>query len=156
MTGVQTCALPISVVQPGIRDGEPGILDLGALLAWLGVQPDTRRDRIAVLGRGAGGAVALAGLGLYGDRLRAAVSIDGMASAAQLMPIRHPVLPVRGLQEPALDAGTAEQLLWRLRSAKIDSGLVAPSDLHATLASPAERATAERVIAHFLASQLGE
>ena len=155
---VQYCVneLGITVVQPGIRDGEPGILDLGALLAWLGVQPDMRRDRIAMLGRGAGGAVALAGLGLYGDRLRAAVSIDGMASAAQLMPIRRPVLLVRGLLEPALDAGSAEQVLWRLRSAKVNSGLVAPSNLHATLASPVERATAERVIAQFVASQLGE
>jgi dipeptidyl aminopeptidase/acylaminoacyl peptidase len=155
---VQYCAdeLGVTVVQAAIRDGEPGILDLGALLAWLGVQPDTRRDRIALLGRGAGGTVALASLGLYGDRLRGAVDIDGTATATQVMPIRSPVLLVRGLEQPPLDAAAAEQLLWRLRGAKINSWFVAPRDRRETLASAGEQATAWRVIAQFVAAQLVE
>jgi len=155
---VQYCVdgLGVTVVQAAIRDGEPGILDLGALLAWLGVQPDTRRDRIALLGRGAGGTVALASLGLYGDRLRGATSIDGTATAAQVMPISRPVLLVRGLDQPPLDAGSAEQLLWRLRGAKINSWFVAPRDRHDALATPEEQAIAWRVIAQFTAAQLVE
>ena len=154
---VQYCVneLGIAVIAPGLRDGEAGVLDLGALLAWLGAQPDMRRDRIMVLGRGAGGTLALTGLGLYGDRLRAAVSVDGMASGVQIMPIRHPVLLVRGLNSPALDAASAEQLLWRLRSAKISSWFVAPRDRRDTLSSETEQLSAQRVIAQFVAAQLG-
>jgi len=153
---VQYCAdgLGVTVVQAEIRDGEPGILDLGALLAWLGVQPDTRRDRIALLGRGTGGTVALASLGLYGERLRGAISIDGTATVAQVMPIRHPVLLVRGLDQPPLDASSAEQLLWRLRGAKVNSWFVAPRDRRDALSTPEEQATAWRVIAQFVASQI--
>ncbi len=155
---VQYCVneLGIAVIAPGLRDGDSGVVDLGALLAWLGAQPDVRRDRVMVQGRGAGGTLALTGLGLYGDRLRAAVSVDGMASSAQIMPIRRPVLLVRGLSSPPLDAGSAEQLLWRLRSAKINSWFVAPRDRRETLASEAEQLAARRVIAQFIAAQLGE
>lgn len=154
---VQYCVneLGIAVVAAGLRQGEAGVLDLGALLAWLGAQPDMRRDRVMVQGRGAGGTLALTGLGLYGDRLRAAISVDGMASSVQIMPIRQPVLLVRGLNNPALDAGSAEQLLWRLRSAKISSWFVAPRDRRDTLSGEPEQASAQRVIAQFVAIQLG-
>jgi dipeptidyl aminopeptidase/acylaminoacyl peptidase len=154
---VQYCVneLGIAVVAPDVREGEAGVLDLGALLAWLGAQPDVRRDRVMVQGRGSGGTLALTSLGLYGDRLRAAVSIDGMASGEQIMPIRQPVLLVRGLSSPALDAGSAEQLLWRLRTAKISSWFVAPRDRRDTLSSEAEQLGAQGVIAQFVASQLG-
>jgi pimeloyl-ACP methyl ester carboxylesterase len=130
------------------------VVDLGALLAWIGAQPDLRRDRVMVHGRGGGGTLALMALGTYGDRLRAAVSIDGAASIAQITPIRKPVLLVRGLNNPSLDAGSAEQLLWRMRSAKISSWFVAPRDRHDTLASDAEQASAQGVIAQFVASEL--
>jgi pimeloyl-ACP methyl ester carboxylesterase len=115
-----------------------------------------RHDRVMVQGSGSGGTLALTGLGLYGDRLRAAVSVDGMASSAQLMPIRRPVLLVRGLVSPPLDAGSAEQLLWRLRSAKVSSWFVAPRDRRDMLASDAEQLGARRVMAQFIAAQLGD
>jgi hypothetical protein len=152
---VQYCVneLGVAVVQPALRDGEAGILDLGALLAWLGVQPDLRRDRVIVLGRSAGGTLALASLGLYGERLRAAISIDGTATAAQLALVRHPVLLLRGLEQPALDATSAEQMLWRLRGAKVESWLVAPPGQRVALSTAAEQAAAWRVIAQFLAAQ---
>ena len=154
---VQYCVneLGIAVVAPGLRDGDAGAFDLGALLAWIGAQPDMRRDRVMVQGRGAGGTLALTGLGLYGERLRAAVSIDGMASIAQITPIRNPVLLVRGLHHPVLDAASAEQLLWRLRSAHISSWFVAPRERRDALASEAEQAGAQRVIVQFVGSQLG-
>jgi dipeptidyl aminopeptidase/acylaminoacyl peptidase len=150
---VQYCVneLGFAVVQPELRPGEAGVLDLGALLAWIGVQPDLRRDGVVALGRGAAGTLALEASGLYNDRIRAAVSIDGMASADQLTLVRHPVLLVQGLAEPALDAASAEQLLWRLRTAKIPSGFVAPRDRRPALASAAEQSAAWRVIAQFIA-----
>jgi dipeptidyl aminopeptidase/acylaminoacyl peptidase len=154
---VQYCVneLGLAVLMPGLREGEAGTLDLGALLAWLGAQPELRRDRVALQGRGSGGTLALAGLGLYADRLRGAISIDGPASGAQLAPVRQPVLLVRGLDRPALDAGSAEQLLWRLRSANVESWFVAPRERAGLLASEPEQAAAQRVIAQFLANVLG-
>ena len=155
---VQFCVyeLGITVIVPDLRSGETGALDLGALLAWIGAQPDLLRDHIAVLGRGSGGTLALTGLGLYGDRLRAAVDIDGSASSAQLAPIRQPVLLVRGLHSPALDAGSAEQLLWRLRSTHVVSGMVAPREAMGLLRGDAEQMAAQQVIAQFLATALSD
>lgn len=154
---VQYCVneLRLAVIAPDLRSGEAGALDLGALLAWLGAQPDLRRDRVAILGRGAGGTLALAGLGLYSDRLRAGISIDGNATSAQIAAVRQPVLLVRGLRTPVLDAGSAEQLLWRLRSVKAESWLVAPRETQGQLTSEAAQTAAQQVIAQFLAGNLG-
>ncbi|MBS0387453.1 MAG: hypothetical protein JSR15_03145 [Proteobacteria bacterium] len=154
---VQYCVneLKLAVLMPGVRAGEAGAFDMGALLAWLGAQPDLRRDRVVVQGRGSGGTLALTALGLYGDRLRGAVDIDGAASVAQLSSLRAPVLVVRGLLHEALDAGAAEQLLWRLRSAGVESWLVAPRELGGSLGGEEEQSIAQRVIAQFLRLRVG-
>ena len=154
---VQYCVneLKVAVVVPGLRTGENGALDMGALLAWLNAQPDLRRDRTVLHGRGSGGTLALTALGLYGDRLRGAVDIDGPANAAQLVSVRAPVLLVRGLQSSVLDAGSAEQLLWRLRGANVESWLVAPRDLNGTLNGEQGELAAQRVVAQFLRTRLG-
>ena len=155
---VQYCVneLRLTVIAPDLRSGESGALDLGALLAWIGAQPDLRRDRVAIQGSGTGGTLALTGLGLYAERLRAAISIDGRASSAQIAAVRQPVLLVRGLLTPALDAGSAEQLLWRLRNANVDSGLVAPRDAQGLLNSDAAQSAVQQLIAQFLLNQLGQ
>jgi len=155
---VQYCVneLGLTVVAPALRAGEAGPLDLGALLAWLGAQPDLQHERVLLLGRGAGGSLALAGLGLYSDRLRGAISIDGSASGAQLAAIRAPVLLVRGLLDPPLSAGAAEQLLWRLRSANVKSWFIAPRDSGGRLTGGAELDTLRGVIAQFLVNNLGD
>ena len=154
---VQYCVneLGAAVVAPALRSGDAGALDMGALLAWLGAQPDLRRDRVALQGRGSGGTLALTALGLYGDRLRAAVDIDGPATSTQIMAIRSPVLLVRGLEMPPLDAGSAEQLLWRLRSAGVESWFIAPPESAATLSGESAQQVAQRVIAQFLQARLG-
>ena len=154
---VQYCVneLGAAVVAPALRSGDAGALDMGALLAWLGAQPDLRRDRVALQGRGSGGTLALTALGLYGDRLRAAVDIDGPATSTQIMAIRSPVLLVRGLEMPPLDAGSAEQLLWRLRSAGVESWFIAPPESAATLSGESAQQAAQRVIAQFLQARLG-
>jgi hypothetical protein len=155
---VQYCVneLGIAVLAPALREGEAGLLDLGALLAWLGAQPDLQRERVLLLGRGAGGGLALTALGLYSDRLRGAISIDGTAGSAQLAPIRAPVLLVRGLAEPPLEASAAEQLLWRLRSADVKSWFIAPRDAGGRLTGGADLDTLRGVIAQFLVSNLGD
>ena len=155
---VQYCIneLGLTVVAPALRAGEAGPLDLGALLAWLGAQPDLLHERVLLLGRGAGGSLALTGLGLYSDRLRGAISIDGSASSAQLAAIRAPVLLVRGLLDPPLSAGAAEQLLWRLRSANVKSWFIAPRDSGGRLTGGAELDTLRGVIAQFLVTNLGD
>ncbi len=154
---VQYCVseLGLAVIAPQLRAGDAGALDMGALLAWIGAQPDLRRDRVAVQGRGSSGTLALTLLGVYGDRLRAAVDIDGPATSAQVAPVRSPVLLVRGLERPPLDAGSAEQLLWRLRGAGVDSWFIAPRESGDTLAGEAAQAAAQRVIAQFLQAKLG-
>ncbi len=154
---VQYCVteLGFAVVVPGLRDGEAGLLDLGALLAWLGAQRDLQREHVLLLGRGAGGTLALTALGLYGDRLAAAVSIDGTATSAQLAPIRAPVLLVRGLLDPPLEAAAAEQLLWRLRSANVRTWFIAPRESGGRISGSADLDEVRRVIAQFLVSNLG-
>jgi dipeptidyl aminopeptidase/acylaminoacyl peptidase len=165
---VQYCVneLQIAVLAPDLRgasghghafqsldQGESGwgaALDLGALLAWIGAQPDLQREHVALLGRNEGGTQALAGAGLYADRIRAAVSMDGTASTAQLAAIRQPVLLLRGLSEPVLDAGSAEQLLWQLRNAGTQVWYLGPKDADGRLGGRASQAAVERAIAQFL------
>ena len=147
--------LGLTVLTPRLRRGESGALDFGALLTWIGTQPDLQRDQVLVLGRGSGGTLGLTVLGLYGDRVRAAIDIDGGATLAELAPIRGPVLLIRGLESPALDAASAEQLLWRLRNANVESWLVAPREVQGTLDGATTRSAAQQVMARFLASRSG-
>jgi len=130
------------------RSGEA--LDLGALLAWIGVQPDLQRQQVVLLGTGDGGELALTALGLYGDRLSAAISVDGVAGVAQLTALRQPVLLLRGLEQPPLSAAAAEQLLWRLRSNAVESWFMAPREAQGSLAGGEAQLAAQQTIVQFL------
>jgi pimeloyl-ACP methyl ester carboxylesterase len=165
---VQYCVneLQLTVINPDLRgaggygrsftalahgDADTGAaLDLGALLAWIGTQDDLQRDRIGLLGRGEGGTLALAGAGLYADRVRAAISIDGTAAPAQLAAIRQPVLLLRGFTDPPLDAASAEQLLWRLHGVGVVPWYMGPAAPAGRLDVLAEQSAAEQLIARFL------
>ena len=155
---IQFCAneLGFVVIATELRSGEAGALDAGALLTWIGVQPNFRRDRVAVAGRGSAGTLALTALGLYTGRLRAAVSIDGGATNAHVGAIRQPVLLVRGLRSPPLDARSAEQLLWRLRSNKVASELIAPPTISGSIADEPQQSSALQAIAQFLSKYLAD
>jgi dipeptidyl aminopeptidase/acylaminoacyl peptidase len=135
------------------RSGES--LDLGALLAWIGSQTDLQRERVALLGTGDGGELALAGLGIYNDRLRAAISVDGVAGVAQLAAVRQPVLLLRGLGDAPISAAAAEQLLWRLRGNAVESWFVAPREAQGRLATNDARLAAHQTMAQFLLKYLG-
>jgi poly(3-hydroxybutyrate) depolymerase len=134
------------------RSGES--LDLGALLAWIGAQADLRRERVALLGNGDGGELALTALGIYSDRLCAAISVDGVAGAQQLAAVRQPVLLLRGLGDPPLAAAAAEQLLWRLRSNAVESWLVAPREIQGRLDDADAQLAAQQAMAQFLQKYL--
>jgi len=137
-----------SLARTAERSGEA--LDLGALLAWIGAQSDLQRQQVVLLGTGDGGELALTALGLYGDRLRAAISVDGVAGVAQLTALRQPVLLLRGLENPPLSAAAAEQLLWRLRSNAVESWFMAPREAQGTLASGEAQLAAQQTIVQFL------
>ncbi len=134
------------------RSGES--LDLGALLAWIGAQNDLLRERVALMGTGDGGELALAALGIYSDRLCAAISVDGVAGAQQLLAVRQPVLLLRGLGDPPLAAAAAEQLLWRLRSNAIEAWFVAPRETLGRIDSGEARLAAQQVMVQFLDKNL--
>jgi len=54
--------------------------DIGALLDWIGTQPDLDPDRILVTGGSYGGFMALAVATTYNDRIRCAVSVVGISN----------------------------------------------------------------------------
>lgn len=58
---------------------ENSVRDIGALLDWIGAQPELDGDRVAVYGGSYGGYMVLASLMHYSDRLRAGVDIVGIS-----------------------------------------------------------------------------
>nr|WP_225938732.1 S9 family peptidase [Kovacikia minuta] len=59
---------------------EDSVKDIGALLDWIGSQPDLDRDRILVSGGSYGGYMSLAVAEKYSDRIRAAIDIVGISN----------------------------------------------------------------------------
>lgn len=59
---------------------EDSVKDIGALLDWIGQQPELDSSRIAVQGGSYGGYMVLASLVHYGERLRAGIDIVGIAN----------------------------------------------------------------------------
>ena len=64
----------------GGRLRDDAVRDVGALLVWIGLQPGLDSHRVAVMGRAYGGFLALASLAMYGDHLRGAIDVAGIAS----------------------------------------------------------------------------
>jgi len=59
---------------------EDSVKDIGALLDWIGEQPDLDDERVAVFGGSYGGYMVLASAVHFSDRLKAAVDIVGISS----------------------------------------------------------------------------
>ena len=88
--------LGVAVVVPNVRgsDGygrtylgldngfkrEDSVKDIGALLDWIGMQPDLDAKRVAVFGGSYGGYMVLASAVHFSERLKAAVDIVGISS----------------------------------------------------------------------------
>jgi dipeptidyl aminopeptidase/acylaminoacyl peptidase len=92
--------------------------DVGSLLVWIGLQPGLDHTRVALLGEGYGGNLALASLAAYGDRLQGAVAAfpTSLTGLPNVLAIRRPVLLVQGLDDPAVPAYQAAQLREGLRA----------------------------------------
>lgn len=65
----------------GIRR-EDAVKDIGALLDWIGKQPDLDADRVLVQGSSYGGYMSLSVAARYSDRIRGAISDSGAANLA--------------------------------------------------------------------------
>ena len=59
---------------------EDSVRDIGALLDWIGTQPDLDAERVAVYGGSYGGYMVLASAVHYSERLRAAVDFVGISN----------------------------------------------------------------------------
>ena len=59
---------------------DDAVRDVGALLVWIGLQPGLDSHRVAVMGHAYGGFLALASLATYGDHLRGAIDVAGIAN----------------------------------------------------------------------------
>ncbi|MDE2050154.1 MAG: alpha/beta fold hydrolase [Gammaproteobacteria bacterium] len=64
---------------------DDAVRDVGALLVWIGLQPGLDSHRVAVMGHAYGGFLALASLAMYGDHLRGAIDVAGIASLADFV-----------------------------------------------------------------------
>ena len=90
-----SCELGIAVIQPNVRGSsgygwtyseldngrrrEDAVQDIGALLSWIGQQPDLDSSRVGIAGGSYGGYLTLAALIRYGDHLRAGIDVAGVA-----------------------------------------------------------------------------
>ena len=88
--------LGVAVIRPNVRGSngygktylgldngfkrEDSVKDIGALLDWIGTQPDLDADRVAVFGGSYGGYMVLASAVHYSDRLSAAVDVVGISN----------------------------------------------------------------------------
>ena len=88
--------LGVAVIQPNVRGSagygksylgldngfrrEDSVKDIGALLDWIGTQPDLDAGRVAVFGGSYGGYMVLASAVHYSDKLKAAVDVVGISS----------------------------------------------------------------------------
>ena len=59
---------------------EDSVKDIGALLDWIGQQPELDASRVAVSGASYGGYMTLASLTHFGDRIKAGIDIVGIAN----------------------------------------------------------------------------
>ncbi|MGE0608082.1 MAG: S9 family peptidase [Pirellulales bacterium] len=59
---------------------EDSVRDIGALLDWIGQQPDLDPRRVAVVGGSYGGYMVLASLVHYSDRIKAGIDVVGIAN----------------------------------------------------------------------------
>ena len=64
---------------------EDALRDIGSLLVWIGLQPVLDRERVAVLGTGYGGYLALASLADFNDRLKGAIDMCGITDFVRFL-----------------------------------------------------------------------
>jgi dipeptidyl aminopeptidase/acylaminoacyl peptidase len=93
---------------------EDPVRDIGALLVWIGLQPDFDRKRIAVIDDSPGGYLALASLANYGDRLAGGI-VRNILPLSNATSIRKPLLIAQGLGDPRMPVSESQLMTARLR-----------------------------------------
>jgi dipeptidyl aminopeptidase/acylaminoacyl peptidase len=93
---------------------DDAVRDIGALLVWIGLQPEFDRSRMAVIADSRGGYWALASLAHYGDRLRGGIA-HNLLPFHNAVSIRRPLLIVQGLNDPQVPASESSLMMARLR-----------------------------------------
>jgi hypothetical protein len=154
-------------VQPTVTMGRPAepagsdaredaVRDIGSLLVWIGLQPELDRNRVALMGEGFGGFVALAALADFGDRLRGALAAfpPPLSRLPNATAIRSPLMLVQGLDNPLVPAYEAEQLRSRLRADGVQVQYLAASDEGARFMRAANQRVYQDAAATFLARLL--
>src|SRR5262249_46518242 len=56
------------------------VFDVSSLLDWMAAQPTLDRDRLAIVGLGQAGIIALCATGLFEDRVTSAAAVDSLSS----------------------------------------------------------------------------
>jgi dipeptidyl aminopeptidase/acylaminoacyl peptidase len=93
--------LGIAVIEPNVRGSlgygktfveldngmkrEDSVRDIGALLDWIGMQPDLDSSRVLIEGGSYGGYMALAVATHYGDRIAGTIDVVGIANFASFL-----------------------------------------------------------------------
>ncbi|GMU44272.1 MAG: S9 family peptidase [Xanthomonadales bacterium] len=72
------------------RKRQDSVTDIGALIAYLRVQPDFDQDRIAVYGGSYGGFMVLASMVQFGEQLRAGVDVVGISNFVSFLTNTNP------------------------------------------------------------------
>jgi dipeptidyl aminopeptidase/acylaminoacyl peptidase len=149
-----------AVVTPGIRGTsssgdlrEDAVRDVGSLLVWIGLQRELDRSRVVLWGEGFGGYVALQSLADYSDRLRAAIiAFPPHGSALGHAPaIRHPVLLVQGMNNPAAPSYELTQLGVRLKAEGVEVRTLEVKDEGASFTLKSNRDAYHEAAVSFLA-----
>jgi pimeloyl-ACP methyl ester carboxylesterase len=136
--------------------GEDAVRDVGSLLVWISLQRELDRDRVALLGEGYGGYLALQSLADYGDRLRGGIAAFAPRGSAlgHSSAIRRPVLLVQGLNNPSAPAYELGQLGVRLRADGVEVQTVEAGNEGEAFTRKSNRDAYLEAVAGFLAQVL--
>jgi dipeptidyl aminopeptidase/acylaminoacyl peptidase len=146
-----------SLEQAGMGElREDAVRDVGSLLVWISLQRELDRNRVALMGEGFGAYLTLQSLADYTDRLRGGVAAFAPHGAAlgHATAIRHPVLLVQGLNNPAAPAYELGQLGVRLRADGVEVQSVEARDEGETFTRKTNRDAYLQAAADFLAQVL--
>jgi dipeptidyl aminopeptidase/acylaminoacyl peptidase len=129
---------------------EDSLRDIGALLAWIGLQPQFDRTRVVIASDAPGGYLTLASLVQYGDRLAGGINTAGIGIFADMQSIRKPLLIAQGLNDPRIPAGESAQMMSIARARGSEVWYLAAQDEGRSFLGKASSDAYGAVLAAFL------
>lgn len=158
VANVRSAASPGSLFPSGASavPRDDAVRDVGALLVWIGLQPQLDRDRVALIGEGFGSYLALGSLAEFGDRLSGAVAAfpARFGPMPNALAIHRPVLLVQGLADREVPAYQIAQLREALRAGGVPVQYLAAVDEGRRFLRAANREAYGEAAATFLARLL--